>query len=201
MNLAEYRDNLWHWFMRHAEGPYALWWLALVAFIDPIFFPIPPEVFLVALMLAHPNRWRQYLSVSVISTTLGASVGYFIARVLFHQFGDPILHFYGFEHAFITARHFILGRTFVAMALASFTPLPEKVFIYAGGFLGVHFLPFISGYFLGRGVRMASACYLTGRFGKRALDIIDQYLLIVGALLLALLVLYGIVHWHLLPWF
>ena len=48
---------------------------------------------------------------------------------------------------------------------------------------------------------MASACYLTGRFGKRALDIIDQYLLIVGALLLALLVLYGIVHWHLLPWF
>jgi membrane protein YqaA with SNARE-associated domain len=201
MTLADYRDRTWQWFMHHAQSPYALWWLSLVAFSDAIFFPIAPEVFLVALMLARPERWRQYLSISLISTALGASVGYFVARLLFHQFGDPILHFYGLGHAFFAARHIILGRVFIAMAFASFTPIPDKVFIYAAGFLGVPFFPFISGYFLGRGVRMALVCYLTGRFGKRVLELIDEYLRAVAIALLAFLVLYGIVHWHLLARF
>ena len=199
--LTKYRDRSWQWFTQKAASPYALGWLAVMAFTDAIFFPIAPEVFLVALMLAHPSRWRQYLPVAIISSALGATVGYFIANTLFAQFGDPILHFYGLQKAFFLARHAIGGHVFLTMMFASFTPIPDKVFIYAGGFLGAHFVPFITGYVLGRGARMAIICYLTGRFGKRTLELIDEYLLAVGVLLLAFLALYGIVHRHLVAWF
>lgn len=192
--LSNFHARSWAWFQKHAESPHALFWLGLVSFADAIFFPIAPEIFLVALMLAHPARWKQYLPVAILSSAAGASVGYLIARVLFHQFGEPILQFYHLESAFLYARHLIMGHVFWAMAVASFTPIPDKVFIYAGGFLGVHFLPFMSGYFLGRGVRMALVTYLTGRFGKHILDLINRYLLIVGVALLALGIIYIVLH-------
>lgn len=189
----------WVWFVRHAQSKYALPWLALVAFTDAVISPLAPEVFLVALTLAHRDRWRAYLTTAVASTTVGAIVGYMVAAFLFREFGDPLLQFYGLGHAFHTARHLIAGHVFIAMALASFTPFPDKVFIYAGGFLGVPLFPFITGYMLGRAARMALVVYLVHRFGEKALQLFNKYLLWVGAILLAVAVGYGIVHLHLLP--
>jgi membrane protein YqaA with SNARE-associated domain len=196
--VKEWHARSWPWFQTHAQSRHALAWLALVAFSDAIFFPIAPEIFLIALMLAHPAKWRSYLPVAIVSSMAGAAVGYSIAAFLFHQFGEPILVFYHLEKAFTFARHFIAGHVFWAMAVASFTPIPDKVFIYAGGFLGVHFFPFIAGYFLGRGIRMALVVYLTGKYGADVLGLINRYLLWFGALLVVLATIYGMVHWHLL---
>ena len=194
------RTSLWQWFVHHAHSKNALPWLAFIAFTDTVISPLAPEVFLVALMLANPRRWKAYLLVAITFSTAGAIVGFYIASTLFHQFGEPILHFYGLQKGFDLARGLLHGHIFMAMALASFTPLPDKVFIYAAGFLGAHLLPFISGFFVGRAIRMALICYFTDRFGKRILEMLDRYFLYVGGALFALLVLYGIVHWHLLPW-
>lgn len=191
------RERSWQWFVSHAHRPHALGWLALVSFTDAIISPLAPEIFLVALMLAHPNRWRQYLATAVASTIVGAAVGYFVAVFLFHQFGEPLLAFYHLENAFTMARYLIMGHVFVAMAVASFTPIPDKVFIYAGGFLGVHFLPYITGYFLGRSIRMALVVYLTGRYGQDALKLFSRYILWFASLLFVLLAGYAIVHLHL----
>ncbi len=198
-SIANFRNRIWQWFSAHAQSKRALPWLAVIAFTDTIISPLAPEIFLVALMLAHPKRWREYLPVSIAFSTLGAVVGFYVASFLFVQFGDPILHFYGLEKGFNTARHLLLGHVFLVMTLASFTPLPDKVFIYAAGFLGVHFWPFILGFFLGRSIRMALVCYLTERFGKHILDLMGRYALWFFGVALALLAIYGIVHWHLLP--
>ena len=195
--IAALRQTSWEWFVLHAQRPHALGWLALVAFTDAVFSPLPPEVFLVALTLARPARARVYLVVATLFSMLGAVAGYFVAGFLFHQFGEPLLAFYHLESAFVTSKHLIMGHVFWAMMIASFTPIPDKVFIYAGGFLGVHLAPFIPGYFVGRPVRMALVVYLTGRYGERVLEVVRRYLLLFGLLLLALLVLYGIVHLHL----
>lgn len=191
------RERSWQWFVGHAHRPHALAWLALVAFTDAIISPLAPEVFLVALMLAQPSRWRQYLATAVLSTIAGAAVGYYVAVFLFHQFGEPLLAFYHLQNAFRVARSLIMGHVFLTMAVASFTPVPDKVFIYAGGFLGVHFLPYITGYFLGRSIRMALVVYLTGRYGQRALDLFTKYILWVAPFVFALLLWYVIVHLHL----
>lgn len=188
--LALWHGKSWAWFMRHAESRYALLWLALLAFADGIFLPIAPEIFLVALMLARPERWKRYLPVAIASSVAGAAVGYFVAAFLFHQFGEVVLNFYGLRHAFAEARHLIRGHVFFAMLLAAFTPLPDKVFIYAGGFLGAHFAPFIAGYFVGRSIRMAIVTYLTQRYGKRILDLLREYALAAAGIFIALAVYY-----------
>lgn len=194
------RERMWNLFEKYSERPHALALLALVAFTDAIASPLVPEIFIAVLVAAHPSRWKQYLSVSIVATVLGATVGYIIAGFLFQQFGQPILAFYHLEPAFMTAQHFIRGHVFLAMMVVSFTPIPDKVFIYAGGFLGAHFTPFITGYVIGRGARMALVAFLAERYGKQALELLSRYLLWVGAVLLALLSFYATLHWHLFPW-
>ncbi len=196
--LTAWHERVWQWFGVHAQSRYALWWLALVSFADAIFFPVAPEVFLVALMLAHPSRWRQYLATALPASVLGATVGYLIAHFLFNQFGQPILAFYGQEQVFMTVQYYIRGHVFWAMAVGNFMPIPDKVLIYAGGFLGAHFVPFISGYFVGRGIRMSVAVYLAGRYGEQALSIIKRYAIYVGITVVVLGTIYAMVHWHLL---
>jgi uncharacterized membrane protein YdjX (TVP38/TMEM64 family) len=77
--------------------------------------------------------------------------------------------------------------------------VPEKVFVLAAGFLGAPFLPFILGFAIGRVARLALTIYLTHRFGMRVLKVIQEYFLGFTLLLLAIVLYYGIVHWHLLP--
>lgn len=196
--LQQWHQSSWGWFKRHAQSRHALAWLALVAFADAIFFPIAAEVFLVALVLAHPKRAWAYLLVSITSSVAGAAVGYLIAMFLFHQFGMPLLTFYHLDSAFRYARRFIGTHVFWAMSLASFTPFPDKVFIYAGGFLGVRFLPFITGYFVGRGIRMSLVTYFTGRYGAKVLDMAREYILITGGIVVVVVTIYSVLHWHFL---
>ncbi len=195
--IKAWQEEVWGWFQAHARSRHALVWLGAVAFADAIFFPIAPEVFLVALTLAHRERARVYLGVAVAFSALGAVAGYFIASFIFRQFGEPILQFYHLEAAFGTARHVIAGHTFWAMAAASFTPIPDKVFIYAAGFLSAPFVPFIVGYVLGRAARMALFVFLTEAYGRAVLDIMARYFKWVGALLLTFAALYAVLHWHL----
>jgi len=198
-NITSVRDKSWAWFVERAHSKHALVWLAVVAFTDAVISPLVPEAFLAALMLARPDKWKQYLSTSIVSTTAGAAVGYYIGRFLFQTFGQPLLHLYGLGPAFAEAQHLIRGHVFIALALASFTPIPDKVFIYASGFLGVHFLPYIAGYMLGRGTRMAIVTYVVGAHGERVIAVINRYFLYVALAVVVLFAYYGIVHWHVLP--
>ncbi len=196
-SITTARDKSWAWFEQHAHSKHALFWLAVVAYTDAVISPLVPEAFLAALMLARPDRWKQYLATSITSTTLGAASGYFIAAFLFHTFGEPLLNLYGLGHAFVAAQHLIRGHVFLTLTLASFTPIPDKVFIYASGFLGVHFLPFIAGYMLGRGVRMAIVAYVVGKYGKGVIAVINRYFLYVALAVVALFGYYIIVRLHL----
>ncbi|MSR70582.1 DedA family protein [Candidatus Kaiserbacteria bacterium] len=199
--IHEWHMRSWAWFVEHTHKPHALAWLGGLAFADALFFPLAPEIYLVAFALAQPARWRQYLPVAIVFSVLGAAVGYYVGGFLFQQFGEPLLALYGLQDAFARAQVFIQNGAFVGMAIASFTPIPDKVFIYAGGFLGAPFVPFIAGYTLGRALRMGLVVYLSIRYGRHALDIIKQYLAWFGVALVILGIIYAMVHWHLLPWF
>ena len=195
--ITTWQDRTWKWFIGHAQSDYALLWLALVSFADAIFFPVAPEVFLVALMLAHPPRWKEYLVTALTTSTLGACVGYFIAHALFIQFGEPVIAFYGAQHTFVMVQHLLRGHVFLTMMLGNFMPIPDKVLIYAAGFLNAHFVPFIAGYFVGRGIRMSVAVYLAAAYGAKALTILKRYFAYAAVLLVILATIYAMVHLHL----
>ncbi|HWB33927.1 MAG TPA: hypothetical protein VG753_01225 [Candidatus Paceibacterota bacterium] len=197
--ISAWHTKLWQRFTLLAQGPYALVWLALFAAFDPVFFPIPPEVYLAALMLAHPARWKEYLVICISFSTLGAAIGYFVGAFLFHQFGMPLIQFYHLEPAFHEARHMLMGHVAIGMILVAFSLVPEKVVVLAAGFLGAFFPAFIVGFFIGRALRLAIIAYLMHRFGLKMLDVVKKYFLAFTILLLLILAYYGIVHWHLLP--
>jgi membrane protein YqaA with SNARE-associated domain len=198
--VQAWHERLWQRFVALAQGPYALVWLAVFAMLDPIFSPVPPEVYLAALVLAHPKRWREYLTICIAFSTLGAAIGYFVGAFLFHQFGLPLLHFYHFEAAFREGRHLLMGHVIAGMILVAFSLIPEKVVVLAAGFLGAFFPAFIIGFFIGRALRLALIAYLMHRFGTRMLDVVKKYFFWFTLLLVAILLYYGIVHFHLVHW-
>ena len=196
--VSAWHERLWRRFTELAQGPHALVWLALFALFDPIFFPIPPEVYLAALMLAHPKRWKEYLVICISFSVLGAAIGYFVGAFLFHQFGLPLLHLYHLEPAFREGRHMLMGHVLIGMVLVAFSLVPEKVVVLAAGFLGAFFPAFLIGFFIGRAIRLALIAYLVHRFGTRMLDVIKKYFFWFTVLLLLILAYYGIVHFHLM---
>ncbi|HVV38752.1 MAG TPA: hypothetical protein VHD31_00285 [Candidatus Paceibacterota bacterium] len=194
-----WKDEVWQKFIVLAQGPHALFWLGVCAITDPIFFPIPPEAYLAALILAHPARFKTYLAISIVCSVVGAALGYAVGAVLFHQFGMPLLQFYHLEHAFVQAQDLIQGGVFLGMILVAFQLIPEKVFVLAAGFLGAPFLPCLGGFFVGRAIRLAIIGYLTKRFGGNVLLLIQRYFLVATVLLLCGVAYYVIVHFRILP--
>src|SRR3989344_1325071 len=125
-HITTARERGWSWFIEHAKSRYALLWLALLGVADTIFFPISVEAFLAVLVLAHKERWRMFLAVSLASSAAGAAVGYWLLYVLFPAFGEPFLASWGLTDAYAGAQTLLGGQIFAAMLVASFTPLPDK---------------------------------------------------------------------------
>lgn len=194
-----WKEGVWQRFTVLAQGPHGLFWLGVFALTDPIFFPIAPEIYVVALILAHREKFKTYLTVTIIFSTVGAALGYAVGALVFHQFGEPLLRFYHLEAAFTQAQILIGSGVFIGMIFVAFQLIPEKVFVLAAGFLGAPFFPFMAGFFIGRAARIALIGYLAKRFGGNVLSLIKRYLLVFTLLMFAFVAYYVIVRLHILP--
>lgn len=194
------RTKLWYWFKEHARSRLALLWLALIAFTDTLFSPITAEAFLTALMLAHRDRWRVYLPIAWIFSILGTVAGYWLFYYLYRSFGEGLLASWGYTGAFAFAQDLIGAHIFTTLLIASFTPLPDKVFIYAAGVLGAPFAPFVAGFAIGRGLRMSVVTFVVWKFGEPVLEMVDRYAVWSAVAAVAIFALYAIVKFNLLPW-
>ncbi len=203
MHVAEHittaHERGWSWFVSHARSRYAAWWLALVAFTDTVFSPLTAEAFLAVLILAHREQWKKFLAVCLASSVAGAMTGYWLLYFVFRMFGESFLSSWGLGYAYTTAQSLLGGQIFFAMLLASLTPIPDKLFIYAAGILGAPFLPFVAGFALGRGARMSVVTYLVWKFGAPVLELVNKYSTYAGVGAVAILVAYAMVRWHLVP--
>jgi membrane protein YqaA with SNARE-associated domain len=169
------RERGWQWFVGHAQSRFSLVWLALLGVADTIFFPISVEAFLAVLVLAHPAHWRRYITVALTSSVTGAIIGYWLLFYIFQTFGEQYLATWGIEGGYAAAQALIGGQIFFTMLLATFTPLPDKLFIYAAGILAAPFWPFVFGFVLGRGARMALVTFLVLKLGPMVLESFNKY--------------------------
>ena len=200
-HLTTPQERMWAWFTNHARSRFALWWMALIAFTDTIFSPIAAEAFLAVLVLAHRDHWKRFLLVSWISSMVGTVAGYWLFYYAFRTFGEQFIAAWGLGGAYLQVQDLFAGQIFFAMLLASFTPLPDKLFIYAAGILGAPFWPFFAGFAIGRGGRMSVVTYLVWRFGAPVLELVNKYSIYAAGGAVAILVAYAMVHWHLIPGF
>ena len=145
------------------------YYLALVSFIESSFFPIPPDVMVIPMVISKKNDFIKIFLIATMFSVLGGILGYFIGA-LFFDLGMQIMSFYGYEDKLANLKNNLINSEgFYAwlgiLFLAGFTPLPYKVFTIASGLIGFNIIIFILISFLSRGLRFFIVSYLSYKFG------------------------------------
>ena len=173
---------------------HAGWGLAFVSFIESSFFPIPPDLMLIPMVLAERSKAWAYAAVCTLASVAGALLGYLIGYALWESLGRPVIEFYNGAAAFnrFTEFYDIWGGWIVLAAAISF--LPFKVATIASGVAGLALLPFVMASLAGRGLRFFAVAALIYYFGPQIRTLIDKYfnllsLAFVGLLLLGFVLL------------
>ena len=155
------------------------YFLAIVSVIESSFFPIPPDVMIIPMVISKKNDFIKIFLISTIFSVLGGILGYFIGAFFF-DIGMQIMNFYGYEAKLIEFKNNLLNREgFYAwlsiLFLAGFTPLPYKVFTIASGLISFNIFIFILISFISRGLRFFIVSYLSYKFGDLFTEFMNKH--------------------------
>lgn len=181
--------RLYDWTIAWADRPGGTWALFILAVAESSFFPIPPDVLLIALAIGRPKRAMWFATVCTIGSVIGGIIGYYIGYALFEQIGRPVIEFYGATETFEHVGRLYRDNLVIALGTAGFTPIPYKVFTIAGGAFAVPLLPFIAISFVSRAMRFFLVAGLIYAIGPRVKTFIDRYFNLLTIVFVVLLVL------------
>jgi len=181
---------LYDWVLSWAETPYGVPALVLLAFAEACFFPIPPDVLLIALCLALPTRAFRYALFACLGSVSGGVVGYVIGLSLWGSVGPYFFQYVpGFSQAhFEYVRDLFVRYDFWTIFAAGFTPIPYKVFTIASGVFKIDLPVFVVASVVSRGLRFVLVAWLLHRYGAVAKQFIDKYFNLLTLIFLLLLV-------------
>ena len=145
--------------------------LAFVSFVESSFFPIPPDVMIVPMVLAKKEEYLRIFLIATIFSVLGGVLGYFLGS-LFLEFSMSIIEFYNYEDKVFDLQDRLSNKAGLVfwigtLFLAGFTPLPYKVFTITTGFIGFNLYLFILISLISRGLRFFIVSYLSMKFGDK----------------------------------
>ena len=155
------------------------YYLAAVSFIESSFFPIPPDVMVVPMVISKKDDFFKIFLITTIFSVLGGILGYFIGAFFF-DIGIQVMNFYGYEDELISLKNNLINSEgFYAwlgiLFLAGFTPLPYKVFTIASGLIGFNILIFIIISLISRGLRFFIVSYLSYKFGNLFTEFMENH--------------------------
>ena len=155
------------------------YYLAIVSFVESSFFPIPPDVMVVPMVISKKADFKKIFFITTIFSVLGGMLGYVIGAFFF-EFGAHIMNFYGYEDKLYNLKESLIKNDgFYAwlgiLFLAGFTPLPYKVFTIASGLIGFNFLIFVLISLISRGLRFFLVSYLSYKFGYLFNEFMDKH--------------------------
>jgi len=180
--------SLYDWVLSWAESPYGTLALFLLAFAESSFFPIPPDVLLIALAISKSRRSFYYGFICLIGSISGGMLGYFLGWQLMEAVGKPILNFYGVMDKFEYIGNLYRQYDAWAVGIAGFTPIPYKVFTISAGAFRINFVVFLIASAIGRGGRFFIVSGLIYIFGAKIKSFIDKYFNILSIILVILLI-------------
>lgn len=180
--------RLYNWVLGWAETKYGTPALAILAFAESSFFPIPPDVLLIALNLSKPKRAFYYASVCTVSSVLGGMLGYYIGLELMDLIGIKIIEWYHVMDKYEQIGDWYRQYDAMAVGVAGFTPIPYKVFTIAAGAFKISFPIFVLASIVGRGGRFFLVSALIYFFGPNIKEFIDKYFNLVVIVFTILLI-------------
>ncbi len=180
--------RLYEWVLSWAESRYGGLALGVVAFAESSFFPVPPDVLLIALALGKPKRAWRFALVASVGSVLGGVFGYFIGWQFYEVIGIKVIEFYGLAHKYDQVADLYTRYSGWAVGIAGFTPIPYKLFTIAAGAFHVPFGIFVLASALSRSARFFLVAGLIRRFGAQIKPLIDRYFNLLAIAFVILLV-------------
>lgn len=182
--------RLYDWVLHWAATPYGTLALFCLAFAESSFFPIPPDVLLLALCIATPRLSFRYALLTAIGSVLGGMLGYGIGHGLWGAVSDYFFRYVpGFTEA-VFAKVQVLFATydFWTVFTAGFTPIPYKVITIGAGVFEINFIVFVFASIIGRSLRFFLVAALIYRYGPTVRDFIEKYFNLLSLIFMGLLI-------------
>ena len=172
-------NNLYKKCLDLAAHKSSKYYLAIVSFVESSFFPIPPDVMIIPMVISKKTDFIKIFLITTFFSVLGGMLGYLIGAFFF-DFGSQIMSFYGYENKLSNIKENLVNSDgFYAwlgiLFLAGFTPLPYKVFTIASGLISFNFFIFIFISLVSRGLRFFIVSYLSYKFGNLFTEFMEKH--------------------------
>jgi membrane protein YqaA with SNARE-associated domain len=184
--------RLYDWCIDAAHKPHAMWTMGAVAFAESSCFPVPPDVMLIPMALARPERAYIMAAWCTVASVIGGMAGYAIGALLYDSVGAWLIHLYGYGDKVETFRAAYAQWGAWIILLKGLTPIPYKIVTITSGFAGYNFPLFVVFSIIARGIRFFILAFLLHRYGEQARHIIEKRLGLWVTLVAAVVVI-GIV--------
>jgi membrane protein YqaA with SNARE-associated domain len=179
--------GLYDWTLRLAGHRHAIRSMAGISFAESSFFPIPPDVMLVPMILARRDQAYLIAAVCTVSSVAGGALGYAIGYFLYDTLGQWLMNFYGMSDGIEQFRAWYDEWGAAIILVKGLTPIPFKLVTIASGFAAFNFPLFLLTALITRGARFFVIAALLKRFGEPIQDFIERRLTLVGILFLVAL--------------
>ena len=168
--------RFYDWAVDAAHKPHALWTMGAIAFAESSFFPVPPDVMLIPMALARPERAYLMAAWCTAASVVGGLVGYAIGALLYDSVGAWLIHLYGYGDKVDQFRAAYAQWGALIILLKGLTPIPFKIVTITSGFAGYNLALFVLFSIITRGARFFLLAFLLHRYGEQARHIIEKRL-------------------------
>ncbi len=168
--------RLYDWTMAKAAHPHAEWWLALFAFVEASFFPIPPHPLLGLMCLAEPKKAIRFAVIATLASVAGGLLGYAIGHFVYESVGAQMLAALGLAKSFPQAACYLREYGAEIIMIKGATPIPFKLLTITAGFISMPLLTFIGASIVSRSISFMIVGVLFRLFGAPIKAFIDKYL-------------------------
>jgi len=188
-----------------ASSKFAYYSLAIVSFIESSFFPVPPDIMIVPMVVAKKKKYLKVFLIATLFSALGALLGYFIGLLFFNELGVKVFEFYGYNNTdFLREKFQTSSGSFswlLILFTAAFTPLPFKLVTIFSGFIQYNLILFFFTCLFARGMRFFIVAYLSFRFGSTFSSFLEKkgsmWAAIIGFTIVALaLIIYILIKFY-----
>ena len=167
--------RLYHWTLSLAQSPHAAWALAVIAFAESSFFPIPPDALLVPMSLARPKRALVYAGICTLASVTGGMLGYAIGHLLYDTIGQWLINLYGYGARVDALKTFYGEWGWLFILVKGMTPIPYKLVTIVSGLLDYNFPLFVLLSAMTRGARFFLLAGALNLWGDHLRDLLEKY--------------------------
>jgi len=188
MPFSNFVRKIYDYIINLSSNKHALWWLFAISFVESSFFPIPPDIMLIPMILATPKQAWKIAGVCTLASVIGAYLGYVIGICFFDLIAKPLLEFYGYLDKFNEFKNLYSEYGAWIVFGAGITPFPYKIITIASGVVHLNLVIFTIASIIARGLRFFVIAWLLKTYGEKMRLFIEKNLGWLSVLFLVLLI-------------